>query len=114
MVLYVNRDAMADVFTSVEIEHDITTRINALTLIETDFFGRLETEQERLCFDMKQRDQSTGQIADELSLSERKVKSLINAYSDRTGVQNPLRRRKASNVIDITHRVSRASVVHQR
>lgn len=114
MYSYVNHDAMRDVFVPVESEHDPLVRADLITTIVNDFAQRLVAQYERTVYDMKTRGMNTGQIADALQLSERKVKALMAAHSEHTGQWNPLRRHKATEFVDISHLVQRAGTARQQ
>ena len=108
MYHYVNHQAIREVFVSVEAEQDPQTRAEMLDKIEHEFADLLLAQYERTCWELKHHKRwNTGQIADTLDISERKVKTFIRWYSERTGEWNPLARPKAENVIDISHLVQR-------
>lgn len=105
---YVNHHAMSEIFRPLELEPDPAVRATLLENIETEFANRLLNEYERATFDLKKLGWNTGQIAEALSISERKVKTLIRLHAENTGQFNPLAKRgPAENVIDITHLVRR-------
>jgi hypothetical protein len=108
MYYYVNHQAMNEVFKPIEVETDPQVRIELIDTIESEFANRITMEYERTCYELKQKNWSTGQIAEALSISERKVKMLIRWYSERTGEWNPLQRRPLVNVIDISHLVAKS------
>lgn len=99
---------MREVFAPVQAEDNPQTRAELLDKIEHEFADLLLEQYERTCWEMKHNLRwNTGQIADTLDISERKVKMFIRWYSERTGEWNPLDRPKAENVIDISHLVQR-------
>ena len=106
---YVNHQAMNEIFVPLEVETDPAVRATLIDSIESEFASRILKEYERTCYQLKIKGWSTGQIADELGVSERKVKTFIRLHAERIGEHNPLARREpATNVIDITHLVQRS------
>lgn len=108
MYSYVNHQAMRDVFRPLEVETDPAVRGELILSIEVEYANSMIEQYERTCYELKDKGWNTGQIADALSMSERKVKTFISDYAKRTGEWNPLRRRVTGNVIDISHLVRRA------
>lgn len=107
MYYYVNHQAINETFKPIEVETDPQVRLELINNIERELADRLLAEYERTCFELKKRNWSTGQISEAFSISERKVKMFIRWYAERTNQWNPLHRRKATNVIDISHLVAR-------
>lgn len=108
MYSYVNHQAMREVFAPVEAEIDPQVRADLMHNIQGEFADLLIEQVERTCWELKHRKQwNTGQIADTLDISERKVKMFIRWYSERTGEWNPLDRPNAGEVIDISHLVKK-------
>lgn len=106
MYYYVNHHAMRDVFAPVDAELDPQVRSEMMLNIQDRFAELLVEQIERTCWELKHKRQwNTGQIADTLNISERKVKMFIRWYSERTGEWNPLDRPKPAEVIDISHLV---------
>lgn len=106
MYYYVNHHAIRDVFAPVEAELDPQIRSEMILNIQDEFADLLVEQIERTCWELKHKRQwNTGQIADTLNISERKVKMFIRWYSERTGEWNPLDRPKPAEVIDISHLV---------
>lgn len=106
MYSYVNHQAMSEVFASVEAETNPQARAESLTKIYEDFANHLFDALCKTCWELKHRQQwNTGQIADTLQISERRVKSLIRYYVQQTGEWNPLDRPHPVEVIDISHLV---------
>lgn len=114
MYYYVNHQAINETFKPIEIETDPQVRLELINNIEKELADRLLAEYERTCFELKQRNWSTGQIADGFNISERKVKMFIRWYAERTNQWNPLKRREATNVIDISHLVARKQEAKNR
>ena len=113
MYHYVNHQAMREVFAPIEAETDPHIRANLMEKIHDEFANLLVEQVERTCWELKHRKQwNTGQIADTLGISERKVKMFIRWYSERTGEWNPLVRPKAAEVIDISHLVRKRNRPH--
>jgi DNA-binding NarL/FixJ family response regulator len=107
MSRYINHDAIADVFLPVSVEINPRVRLEMLRAIQSDIGTRILEEQERIAFELKSEGDSTGQIADDMAVSERAVKRWIGNYAAKNGLHNLLHRRKASNVVDIRDRVAR-------
>ena len=102
MYHYVNHQAMREVFAPIVAETDPQVRADLMEKIHDEFANFLIEQIERTCWELKQKQWNTGQIADTLGISERKVKMFIRWYSDRTGEWNPLARPKPAEVIDIS------------
>jgi hypothetical protein len=107
MFHYVNHHAIAELFAPAAAEHDPIVRAAALDTIQVEFIESLIELMERTAYELKMLNWNTGQIADHLGVSERKVKTLIGWHSARTGEWNPLKRRETETVIDISHFVQR-------
>jgi len=106
MYYYVNHQAMREVFAPVAAETDPQLRSEILLNIQDEFAELIIEQIEKTCWELKHlRQWNTGQIADTLNISERKVKMFIRWYSERTGEWNPLDRPKPAEVIDISHLV---------
>jgi hypothetical protein len=117
MYHYVNHHAIRDVFAPVAAETDPQIRSQMMLSIQDQFADLLIEQVERTCWELKHKRQwNTGQIADTLNISERKVKMFIRWYSERTGEWNPLDRPKPAEVIDISHLVRKREnqPTHQR
>lgn len=114
MYYYVNHQAINETFKPIEIETDPQVRLELINNIERELADRLLAEYERTCFELKQRNWSTGQISEAFGISERKVKMFIRWYAERTDQWNPLKRRQATNVIDISHLVARKQEARNR
>lgn len=103
MYYYVNHQAINDLFAPVDMETSPEGRAEVLLNVSDEFTNRLLKEYEQTAWELKHKTKwNTGQIADLLNISERKVKMLIRWYSERTGEWNPLARRRAQNVVDIS------------
>jgi FixJ family two-component response regulator len=109
MYYYVNHQAMGEVFKPIEVETDPRVRVELIRNIETEFANRIISEYERTCHQLKIAGWSTGQIAEAMDISERKVKTFIRWHSETSGEWNPLQRRQLANVVDISHLVARKS-----
>lgn len=108
MRYYVNHNAMREVFDSLVAETDPHLRTELIQRVQDEFANLLIEQIERTCWELKHKKQwNTGQIADTLNISERKVKMFIRWYSERTGEWNPLTRPRAAEVIDISHLVKK-------
>jgi len=106
---YVNHQAMNEIFMPLEAETDPQVRATLIESIETEFATRILREYERTSFDLKKKRWTTGQIAEFMGVSERKIKQFIYLHSERSGESNPLRRETPEGkVIDITHLVRRS------
>ena len=77
--------------------------------LKKEVIDRLVNQIALTCYELKLIDWSTGQIADALGLSERKVKALIRSHAAQTKSHNPLMRYQALNIVDISHLVSKDS-----
>ena len=104
---YVNQQAMSEVFFPIQDEDDPLVRIELIKRIENEFANLLIEQYQRTAFELKVAQWSTGQISELFNISERKIRLFIKWHSEHTGDWNPLRRRQATNVIDISHLVSR-------
>jgi hypothetical protein len=106
---YVNHQAMNEIFMPLEAETDPIVRSNLIESIETEFGTRILKEYEKTAFELKKSGWSTGQIAESMGISERKVKKFIALYAERKGELNPLIRHQPDGVvIDITHLIQRS------
>lgn len=113
MYSYVNHQAMSEVFAPVQVETNPHVRGESLVRIYEDFADHFIEVLSKTCWELKHREQwNTGQIADTLKVSERRVKFLIRHYVQQTGEWNPLDRPKAAEVIDISHLVRRRTRPH--
>jgi hypothetical protein len=104
---YVNHQAMREVFAPLEAQDNPQERAAQIEKVEAEFCISILEQYERTSYELKMLGWSTGQIADLLDMSERKVKNFIRCYSERTGSRNPLERHVTENVIDISHLVAR-------
>jgi len=108
MYLYVNHQAMREVFAPVEAELDPNRRAEIMQKIYDEFADLYLEHVEKTCWELKHKQGwNTGQIADTLNISERKAKMFIRWYSERTGEWNPLTRPHPGEVIDISDLVKR-------
>lgn len=107
MTRYVNHHAMNEVFAVPENEPDPAVRAELLNAIQSEFIERLLTLYEDTAYQLKNRGELLGQIADRIGFSERRIKRMLADYSARTGQWNPLKRRSSEGAIDITHLVNR-------
>lgn len=107
MLRYVNPQAVDELFAVVDAEHDPQGRADMLTRLQEDFINRMLHQYERTAYELKKQGWNTGQIADLLDFSERRIKRMIIDYSERTGAWNPLRRMRSTGAIDISHLVMR-------
>jgi hypothetical protein len=107
MFHYVNHQAITELFAQATAETDPKIRAKLLDTIQVEFIESIVEQMERTAYELKLENWNTGQIADELGTSERKVKTLIGWYAARTGEWNPLVRRQADNVIDISDLVQK-------
>lgn len=113
MYHYVNHQAMSEVFAPATLETDPQVRAEVLVKLHDEFADLLLEQIERTCWELKHKRQwNTGQIADTLNISERRVKMFIRWYSERTGEWNPLSRPKPAEVIDISHLVRKKNHPH--
>lgn len=113
MYSYVNHQAMSEVFAPVQVETNPHVRGESLVRIYEDFADHFIDALSKTCWELKHREQwNTGQIAETLKVSERRVKFLIRHYVQQTGEWNPLDRPKAAEVIDISHLVRKQSRPH--
>lgn len=113
MYHYVNHQAMREVFAPIAAETNPQVRADLMETVQDEFANLLLEQVERTCWELKHREKwNTGQIADTLLISERKVKMFIRWYSERTGEWNPLDRPKAAEVIDISHLVRKRTRPH--
>jgi hypothetical protein len=113
MYSYVNHQAMSEVFAPVEVETNPHVRGESLVRIYEDFADHFIDALSKTCWELKHREQwNTGQIAETLKVSERRVKFLIRHYVQQTGEWNPLDRPKAAEVIDISHLVRKRTRPH--
>jgi hypothetical protein len=106
---YVNQQAMSEVFLPVQTEVDPLDRLTLIQTVENEFANLIIEQYQRTAFELKTKGWSTGQISELFNISERKIKLFIRWHSEHTGEWNPLRRRTAVDVIDISHLVSRAN-----
>lgn len=104
---YVNHQAIAEAFELADAETNPTVRAELLDKIQTEFVERLLHLYERTAFELKAQQHNTGQIADTLGFSDRRIRRMIHDYSSRTGAWNPLARRSGVGAIDISHLVQR-------
>lgn len=104
---YVNHHAMNEVFELAEAETNPMARADLLDRIQSEFVERLLYLYERTAFELKAEHHNTGQIADTLRFSDRRIRRMIYDYSNRNGVWNPLARRTGVGAIDISHLVQR-------
>lgn len=113
MYSYVNHQAMSEVFAPVQVETNPQVRAESLVKIYEDFADHFLDSISKTCWELKHREQwNTGQIAETLKISDRRVKALIRHYVQQTGEWNPLDRPKAAEVIDISHLVRRRTRPH--
>lgn len=113
MYSYVNHQAMSEVFAPVEVETNPQSRADSLVKIYEDFADHFLNSISKTCWELKHREQwNTGQIAETLKISDRRVKALIRHYVQQTGEWNPLDRPKPAEVIDISHLVRRRTRPH--
>lgn len=113
MYSYVNHQAMSEVFVPVQVETNPQVRAESLVKIYEDFADHFLNSISKTCWELKHREQwNTGQIAETLKISDRRVKALIRHYVQQTGEWNPLDRPKAAEVIDISHLVRRRTRPH--
>lgn len=106
---YVNQQAMSEVFSPVQAEIDALDRLKLIQTVENEFANLIIEQYQRTAFELKMQGWSTGQISELFNISERKIKLFIGWHSKHTGEWNPLRKRTAIDVIDISHLVSRAN-----
>lgn len=109
MYYYVNHQAINETFVPMEREPDPLVRIDIIKNIQRDLEERLFDQVAKTAYELKVKGWSTGQIAEALDLSERKIKVLIGFHADSIGEHNPLIRHRATNVIDISHLVRKGS-----
>ena len=113
MYSYVNHQAMSEVFAPVEVETNPQARADSLVKIYEDFADHFLDSISKTCWELKHREQwNTGQIAETLKISDRRVKALIRHYVQQTGEWNPLDRPKPAEVIDISHLVRKRNRPH--
>lgn len=108
MYSYVNHQAMSEVFAPVEAETNPQARAESLVTIQQDFVNHVFDALSKTCWELKHREKwNTGQIAETLKISDRKVKALIRHYTRQTGEWNPLDRPEVAEVVDISPLVKR-------
>lgn len=109
MYHYVNHQAINEFFKPMEIETDPQVRLELITHLQPEIIDRFVNQIAFTCYELKQTGSkwSTGQIAEAFGLSERKVKALIRFYAKKTNSHNPLQRYEVSNIVDISHLVSK-------
>lgn len=106
---YVNQHAMGAVFLAIQNEDNPLTRIELIKQVENEFADLLILQYQRTAFELKTKQWNTGQISELFAISERKIKLFIKWHAQHAQVWNPLQRRGAENVIDISFLVSRRS-----
>jgi hypothetical protein len=104
---YVNHHAMSELFDPLRTEANPQQRWDSLTAMQTEFGEHLLALYEQTAYELKALNWNTGQIADFLEISERKVKVLISWYAERSGLRDPLKRTSVSNIVDISELVRR-------
>jgi hypothetical protein len=104
---YVNHHAMSELFDPLRTESNPEQRMESMSAMQTEFGEHLLALYEQTAYELKAMNWNTGQIADFLEISERKVKLLISWYAERAGLRDPLKRTSVSNVVDISHLVQR-------
>ena len=115
MFTYVNHQAMGDLFRPLEHERLPAQRAKSLQALMSELADHVYRITKQTCYDLKKEGWVTGQIADELGLSERMVKHLIKTHADDTGVRNPLVKHQMQlPTTDISHLVSRAAADRRR
>lgn len=110
MYHYVNHQSINDLFKPLEVETDPRVKLDLIKGIKSEVIDRLVNQIAATCFELKLIGWSTGQIAEAFDISERKVKSLIRYYADKTNTHNPLSRHRASDIVDISYLVSKSGV----
>lgn len=115
MFTYVNHQAMGDLFRPLEHDNNPTQRAKSLQALMSEISDHVYRITKKTCFDLKKQGWVTGQIADELGLSERMVKALIKTHAEDTGVRNPLVKHQIQlPTTDISHLVSRVAADRRR
>jgi len=107
MHIYVNHQAMREVFEPSKAETDPSTRAEMLNKIMSEFIGLTAEGYGRTAYELKTRNWSVGQISEITGISGRKIKYLISAHSKRNNVHNPLLKRDRGDYIDISHLVGK-------
>jgi len=107
MHLYVNHQAMREVFEPSQVETDPAGRADMLNRIMDEFSGLAADGYGRTAFELKKQNWSVGQISELLGLSGRKIKYLISAHAKRNNLWNPLLKRNHTEYIDISHIVGK-------
>ena len=109
MHIYVNHQAMREVFEPSQAETDPLLRAEMLTNIMNEFIGLTAEGYGRTAYELKKQNWSVGQISETTGISGRRIKYLISAYSKRNKVRNPLlKRERGGDYIDISHLVGKA------
>ena len=107
MHIYVNHQAMREVFEPSQAETDPSLRAEMLTNIMNEFIGLAAEGYGRTAYELKKQNWSVGQISEITKISGRKIKYLISAHSKRNKVHNPLLKRERGAYIDISHLVGK-------
>lgn len=81
--------------------------MNLIDAMQAEFGEHLMALYEQTAYELKMMNWNTGQIADLLNVSERKVKLLISWYAERAGLRDPLKRTTDAKIVDISHLVQR-------
>ena len=115
MRAYVNHQAMGDLFRPIEHEPNPIQRAMSLKTLVNELASHVYDLAKATCYDLKASGWSTGQIADEIGLSERAVKRVISEYAEDKGIRNPLKQVYGfPKEIDVSYLVSRAAAVRRR
>jgi len=107
MHIYVNHQAMREVFEPSKAETDPSNRAEMLNKIMREFVELTAEGYGRTAYELKKQNWSVGQISEITGVSGRKIKYLISAYSKRNNVHNPLLKRERGEYIDISHLVGK-------
>lgn len=104
---YVNHHAMGELFEPLRTEANPQHRMDLIDSMQAEFGDHLMALYEQTAYELKAMNWNTGQIADLLNVSERKVKLLITWYAERSGLRDLLRRTSDAKIVDISHLVQK-------
>ena len=114
MKTYVNQQAINEIYLPIESETDPQTRVAMITSLQPEFTTRHIEAIAKTCYELKYLRWSSGQIADEFSISERRVKRLITHHAKKVKSQNPLYKFAVIDAMDISDLVQKGSPMGRR